>query len=743
MALQTIDHRLVDIALERVGGVDFENFVQSFFSAVLGTHYVPLGGIHDGGADGLVASSIFEDNDQTRFLQASVTPDTKTKVRQTLKRLREFGRNPKSLVYCTSKSAGPIDVLENDLSEELDCRVTIRDAQYFTHQINNSPQTIQAFSSYLAPSVSFLSDTGSAALIQSSEKLPARTLCVFVGQELERRRGQTHLLEAVTDSLIIWALEGTDPEKKIFRNKDEIERRVVDAMPSAKSFFKGVLESRLDELRTKSGEGRRINYHKKEGGFCLPFETRELVKSENIEDESLRIDVSDVFRKRAEQEIVDQSDNRKLVELAVQVCHAAIHKTFLGQGLELSLFLSDETDENEPPSIESYIDEALEENGLKGEEAFAVSNAALSILRQTFFRSSRKERIYLGKLSRTYVLMFLLKNEPRIVEYLRSMSSHFVLYVGSDILVRSLSEHLLRKEDQLTKNALNTVRTAGSKLVLTDKSLDEVWHHLKVSHYEYINNFREIDSFMNFDLAKQINKILLRSYFYAKLENKDASKQNAITWNRYISQFCTAKDLGRSSSRDELREYLINEFKMEFESSEDMEAGLDLSERDVLTEKILKVRGNSENEEGAEKTLSQNAATTVLRIYKQRKTNGERAGANPFGYKTWWMTQQTRIRNATGELVSTNGSKYMLRPEFILHFLTMMPSTSDLKGSYNEVFPSILGVRLGNRMDEKAFRTVIRKAKEVFDQMDDSRARVVLSNETAKLQSDFLKKYDY
>lgn len=742
MALQTIDHRLVDIALERVGGVDFEKFVQSFFSAVMGFSYVPLGGIHDGGADGLIADSLFEDETQTRFLQASVTPDTKTKVRHTLKRLREYGRTPKSLIYCTSKTAGPIDVLESDLSDELDCRITIRDAQYFTHQINNSPQTIQAFSSYLSPSVSFLSDTGSAALIQSTDELPARTLCVFVGQELERRRGQTQLLEAVTDSLIIWALEGTDPDKRVFKTRDEIEERVINAMPSAKTFFRGVLDTRLEELRTKSGDGRRVNFHPKENGFCLPYETRELIKSENVGDEALRIDVSEVFRKRAEQEIVDRSNNRELIEIAVSVCHSAIHKTFLGQGLELSLFLSDEADENELPSVESYIDQAIEESGLKGKDAGIVSLAALNILRQAFYSSSRKERVYLGKLSRTYVLMFLLKNEPRIVEYLRSMSSHFVLYVGSDILVRSLSEHLLPKEDQMTKNALSTVRSAGSKLILTDKALDEVWHHLKVSHYEYINNFQEIAQFMNFDLAKQINKILIRSYFYARLENQ-AAKRPPFSWDRYISQFCTVKELGNQSSRDELREYLINEFKMVFETSEEMEAGLDLNERDNLTERILEVRGKTDRAQDSEKTLSRNAATTALRIYQQRKLNDERAGANPFGYKTWWMTQQTRIRNATGELVAKNRSRYMLRPEFILHFLSMMPSSSDMETSYTEVFPSILGVRLGNRMDESAFRTVIKKAKDVFDQMDDSRAKVVLSNETAKLQSDFFKKYDY
>ena len=101
MALQTIDHRLVEIALERVAGVDFERFIQSFYSAVMGFTYVPLGGIHDGGADGLISDSIYADESQTRFLQASVTPDIKIKVRHTVERLHEFGRDPTSLIVTT------------------------------------------------------------------------------------------------------------------------------------------------------------------------------------------------------------------------------------------------------------------------------------------------------------------------------------------------------------------------------------------------------------------------------------------------------------------------------------------------------------------------------------------------------------------------------------------------------------------------------------------------------------------
>jgi hypothetical protein len=58
-------------------------------------------------------------------------PDTVGKIRRTVRRLREFGRDPRSLLYATSQRVPVIDKLENDLSEELNVRLTIRDGRIF------------------------------------------------------------------------------------------------------------------------------------------------------------------------------------------------------------------------------------------------------------------------------------------------------------------------------------------------------------------------------------------------------------------------------------------------------------------------------------------------------------------------------------------------------------------------------------------------------------------------------------
>ena len=739
--LETVDPRVVEIALSRVNGTDFENFAQGFFASILGADYVPMGGFHDGGADGALSGEIFELAGTQKFLQASVTADPKTKIRQTIRRLREFGRNPSNLIYATSQKLALLDQLEESMSDEMRCRVVIRDGNFFQHQINGSPGSLQAYKAYVHGAASFLDQVGTANTVQSIQGLPAKTLCVFIGQELDQRRGKTELLEAVTDSLILWSLEGTDPDKSIFLTINEIESRVIETLPSAKSFFKGVLKNRLKELVSKGdGGARKVNFHKKSDGYCLPYETRKRIREENIEDETLRLQVSDIFRNRAVEQLSIKSDNQEMIQTCVDVCHDVVHKSFHAQGLEMAVFVeSEEGADSDLPSISDLIDQCLTERGLKGEDIGLIAQGCISVLRETYYSSTKIERRYLRKLSRTYILLFMLKNEPRVVEYFRNMTSNFNLYVGADLIVRCLSEHLLKPDDQMTKNALKLLKASGSKLILTDKTLDEIWHHFRTTHLEFVNNYQEIQNYMTFPLASQIEKILIRSFFYAKLEKQERGEP--FSWQRFIGQFLTVGEISRPSARDELREYLVNEFEFEFEDEETLLHGIDADELEELTKNIKEKRNNWSRDNDSEEILSRNSALTVLKIYERRAANGERSGGNPYGFKTWWLTQQTRVQNATGSLVAKHAGRYMMRPEFILHFLASIPSSKEVQGSFDQIFPSILGVKLGNRMNESAFKKIIGQARAVYDEVDSSRAKVLLAKASSDLQSDFLKRY--
>jgi hypothetical protein len=80
---------------------------------------------------------------------------------------------------------------------------------------------------------------------------------------------------------------------------------------------------------------------------------------------------------------------------------------------------------------------------------------------QGVYDATVEERSYLQKLSHTYVLLLLLKNEPRIVEYFKSLSSKFVLYVGTDFLVRALSAQCLLLAQGLGAGGTQIIRKLG------------------------------------------------------------------------------------------------------------------------------------------------------------------------------------------------------------------------------------------------------------------------------------------
>ena len=98
----------------------------------------------------------------------------------------------------------------------------------------------------------------------------------------------------ITDALILWALEGTDPDKNTFMTEKDIIDKVEDVIPTAKQFFRGAVESRLKVLTKKEDGSRNVNVYVKAGTYCLPYDSRQVLANHAIEDESLTRIIRDV-----------------------------------------------------------------------------------------------------------------------------------------------------------------------------------------------------------------------------------------------------------------------------------------------------------------------------------------------------------------------------------------------------------------------------------------------------------------
>ncbi|HVH74193.1 MAG TPA: hypothetical protein VM755_04690 [Stellaceae bacterium] len=719
----------MEIALEYVEGSAFERFFHAFGPEMFGINFVPLGGPRDGGADAF-EGQIYEGR-STHFYQASVEKDYGGKIRRTLKRLTDFGRGARILTYVSSREIPNSDVEEESLSEELDITVRIRSRKWIAANINRNAATQAAFGSHLRPYTAFLSEIGGARLIDRPP-LPASTeVCVFLGQEVERRRSKSDLLTSIVDSLILWALSDTDPQKGKLLSRREILARIEEVLPTARHFVRGTLDHRLETLASKNHPtGREVRWHKKIDKFALPYETRQVAERENIEDESLKLAVLERFISRAIEYCEKQEVHVAPTDLA-DLALSTVQRVFEKEGLRSAAFFSDGEGDIGGP-VADRVDEVLADSQIGGSFAIEAKDSILNILRQAFYQSSPEEREYFGKLSRTFALLFSLSADPHIIEYFKQMSSNFVLYVGADLIIQAFSERYLFAEDRMVTNMLEIVRASGSKLILSEPTLDEVRGHLHATDVEFRILFSEVEPYVRVEHARHSSKPLIRAYFYSRLSPIGNIRPPA-GWRSFIGQFCTYEKLQTDEGKRELKQYIVERFGMEFESHDDLGKLTDDAEVAELADRFKSIKNDD--------VLAINDARQIFAIYGKREILHEDHKPNPYGFRTWWLTHESIVRRFTADIVARRGSQYILRPEFVLNFIALSPTTEQVRESYRSIFPSMLGLTLSNRMKDSVFKDVMKRVKEL-GQNDEARLKVIMANLANSLKSDRFKIYE-
>jgi hypothetical protein len=292
-----------------------------------------------------------------------------------------------------------------------------------------------------------------------------------------------------------------------------------------------------------------VRWHRGDDHFCLPYETLRIVEEENTQDEVLTASVSEVFSTRAAT-ILKDSNEATLLPQTIALCHRAIEIAFEKQGLEMAYFIQENTTEVQS-TISDHVDQAMNEFNVVGDERGLLKDAALYTLRRAFYGSEEVERLYFSKLSRTYTLLFILKNEPRIVEYFRRMSANLILYIGTDLLIRAISEYFLPSADRMTWNMFKVLKAAGAQLVLTETTVEEVITHVRAADYEFKYHYEGMEPYVDLALARHIDRILIRAYFYAQLEGekKRLSGWVVVHWAfLYISESSHRRRTGFISS---------------------------------------------------------------------------------------------------------------------------------------------------------------------------------------------------
>jgi ApbE superfamily uncharacterized protein (UPF0280 family) len=83
----------------------------------------------------------------------------------------------------------------------------------------------------------------------------------------------------------------------------------------------------------------------------------------------------------------------------------------------------------------------------------------------------------------------------------------------------------------------------------------------------------------------------------------------------------------------------------------------------------------------------------------------------------------------------------MMRPEFLLNYISLAPDHAEVVNSFRTIFPTALGVRLSARLPTETFDKVMADATEVAA-YDDARAGAMITALTNKLKGDSLKIFE-
>ncbi|HUN07636.1 MAG TPA: hypothetical protein PLQ56_13595 [Aggregatilineales bacterium] len=680
-----------------------------------GEEFQPVGGIHDGGIDGI--EPLFHlPRKETIIYQFSIRKDAKDKIVESIERLHRNGIKLQRFYYVTNQRLRDRVPLEEELSEKYSISVQIWGLDWFESNVNHSSSTISEFDSFRKEYLHEYEKPGKAYEVSDLETDPR--VFVFLRQQWDASRDKNNLDEVLADTLILFALEGTDPDKNILRTRSEIVAAISDLVKIDMKWLQNTIDNRLRSLSSKP---RRIKHHKKENAYCLPYETRLEIQERNLADLALY----KIFYTETEtllRETVNERDAS--LNVPYNLFEEIFHRLFRQQGLEFSNFL--ETGDGSisvEKSLRAIIEDVVESNGITSNKRHAIQDILQQVVRNTLYRGSIEQLTFLRKLADTYKLLFLLQCDPQIATYFSTMVSSLRIYVDTSIIIPAMSEYFLEQRHRRHWNLLTSARNAGVSLIVNDVIVRELASHFRHIMHVFREKYSGNEEDFTDDIAVlYVDNILIRSYFYAKLHGQ------VFSFEEFIETFIS---VDMQNIADELISWLEEAFGIWYEARAKLKLTIDPEEEAELYQELRKYKPSDEQ--------ARNDARQLLTIYALRELNEEHSANGIYGYRTWWLTTDTvsqkSFDNLKGNKLELRKSPY-IRADFLYNHVTLAPSKKQVDNTFERVFPSIIGVNISYHIPDEIRHSIQKYIKEHAKLIGKPRLKAILRDLTHRLKSD-------
>ncbi len=707
-----VDPEALEFALGKIeDGFVFERFALDFVSKIQGYQFIPAGGLHDRGIDGF-EHAFTTDSVARTIYQLSIEKDSIGKIRDTAEKLKKNKIPYDRLFYVTNRRVERKDALVDEVYSKHKIGLTVWDIDWFRSHVNDSTQTVYAYHTFIESHLHEFTQPGKSYEVADLEGDPR--LFVFLRQLWDEYRDNVPLEQLLADALILFSLEGTDPQKGVLRSKTEMLERIAGHVRFDPNSLFPLVDQRLKSLSTKP---RKINHHVKEDAYCLHYDMRIEIQDRNLRDAALYEEFVTSTESRLRGYLPEGSDTNS----AFKLIEASLHQIFRQQGLEFAAFvLHGDAAESIEKQLPDIVAQVVDESAFKAESRATVKSALLMAIRSIVYDGTPEQTEFLQRLSRTYMMLFLLQCDPKLATYFATMMARLKIYVCTSILIPALSEYFLDQRNQRYSNLLRGAIGAGAKVIVNETIIAELAAHFRMIKARFEDAYAEAEDVYSDEAAiLYVPEIMIRAYFYSKLRG------HVRTFPEFLEHFVSVR---MANPEQELIDWLRAQFQITYASDASLQVQIDAAELDALVKTLA-----------PHKSVQQKAksdAALVLAIYALRAKGNEAATAGIFGFDTWWLSTDTTTEKAVR---STFKDKYKvscyIRADFLYHFISLAPSRSAIDQTFSEIFPSLVGVSVSYHLPAEVVELAHEFVKE-HAKKNPARLRSILRDLSDRMKSD-------
>lgn len=709
-----VDPKAFEFALSKIeDGFVFEKFAQDFLSKVLSYDFLPAGRLKDRAIDGL--EHLFHRKGYKRNIyQMSIVKCCEEKLESTLKTLKKNGVKFELLYYVTNQNFPNKDKVIDRLYEEYKKPINIYDLGWFASKVNTSQATVNSYHTFVSSYLHEFNQPGKSYVV--GDLIGDPRLFVFLRQQWDADRKDLTLDEILADTLILYCLEGTDPDKGIFKTQQEIKQDITKYIRFDPKLIYGTIDRRLDELSRKP---RHIKYHSKDKGYCLPYETRVEIQERNLTDAALY----EAFKLESEKKLKAHLKNAEIkVRDCLSLIETMINQLFYKQGLEFADFvLHGENQQAFDKELPDIISSVVDQSSVVLKNKDEVKTSLLITIREIVFNGTTEQKYFLNRLSNTYMMLFLLQCDPKLCTFFNTMASKLNIYVCTSIIIPALSEFYLEPINRRYWNLLKGAHNTGVTLTVNETIINELVSHFRMIMSKYESEYKDNEDIYLGDELEilYIDNIMIRAYFYAKMKNKIHSFYD------FIDNFINPN---LKSAETDIIEWLKEEFGIVYTSDKSHGIKINSEEEETLYNELKPHKSADEK--------ARNDAKLILTLYAIREKNNETGDSGIFGYRTWWLSSDTATQRAVNKVL---GHKYRIscyiRPDFLYNYISLAPTKIEVDAAYQQLFPSLIGVNISFHLPKDVTDLVHQRIAE-HKSRNPARLKAILRDLAEKIKSD-------